>query len=74
MGKPLAKRVARRIQAHFDIPYTQALKCFHDTVALPDIEQRLLKHGGFLSEAMFDIALDVWEFEGGELCQSRSSN
>ncbi len=71
-----SKRIARRLQAHFGITYSTALRCFRDTVADPGFDKALLTiqfrvagcRGGDrlrYDDAVYAICLDWWEFEDG---------
>jgi len=65
--KPVERKVARMLQKKFNIPYTQALRCFRDTRELPGFNQHveLIKNRYQMStkEAMFEVCSQEWLFE-----------
>lgn len=61
------KRIARRLQRHFNIPYTQALQCLRDTRELPAFHNKLqqLRTAGLKpDDATFQFCVENWDFDG----------
>jgi len=62
----MERKIARKVSAHFDIGYMQALQCYRDTTNLHGFNERVKVKkatGQSYAKAAFEIVISNWIFD-----------